>query len=36
MTITLINETHSTTLDGLALELQVDAPFVWRTGWEYS
>jgi len=23
-------------LDGLALELQVDAPFVWRTGWEYS
>lgn len=23
-------------LDGLALGLQVDAPFVWCTGWEYS
>jgi broad specificity phosphatase PhoE len=23
-------------LDGLALELQVDAPFGWREGWEYS
>jgi Histidine phosphatase superfamily (branch 1) len=23
-------------LDGLPLRLQVDAPFVWRTGWEYS
>ena len=23
-------------LDGLALERQVDAPFLWREGWEYS
>jgi len=22
-------------LDGLALEMQVDAPFLWRTGWDY-
>ena len=22
-------------LDGLALERQVDAPFVWREGWEF-
>lgn len=23
-------------LEGLALERQVDVPFVWREGWEYS